>query len=73
MNNYDVQYALSHGILNSEELENRIQEMKKQEILANHDHKIYQSAGKWFTYLTGGEKGRILVKRNTKEAQMPIY
>lgn len=68
MNNNDVQYALSHGILDAEELENQIQKMKRQEILANHDHKIYQSAGKWFTYVSGGEKGRILVKRNTKEA-----
>ncbi|MBR4768427.1 MAG: site-specific integrase [Lachnospiraceae bacterium] len=55
-------------MLDAEELENQIQKMKRQEILANHDHKIYQSAGKWFTYVSGGEKGRILVKRNTKEA-----
>ena len=68
MNNCDVQYALSHGILDSETLANQIQKVKRQEILANHNHKIYQSAGKWFTYLPVGEKGRTLVKRNTREA-----
>lgn len=63
-----LQKASSLGIINVDDIERQIEEMKRDEYLKKHEYKIWNGKdGKWYTYFPDTLKGRVLKKRNTRE------
>lgn len=63
-----LQYALSNGIINIEDVQEKIAMREKEELLSKHPYKIWGSKdGKWYTYLPDESRGRILKKRNNRK------
>ena len=63
-----LQYALSNGIINIEDVQEKIAMREREELLNKHPYKIWKGKdGKWYTYLPDEEKGRVLKKRNNKK------
>ena len=58
--------AVDCGILNLEEISERVQQMKRQEILAKHSYWC-NTDGLWMTRFPDKQKGRITRKRKKKE------
>lgn len=59
-----LQYALSNGIINIEDVQEKIAMREKEELLSKHPYKIWGSKdGKWYTYLPDESRGRILKKK----------
>lgn len=62
-----LQYALSNGIINIEDVQEKIAMREREELLSKHPYKVWEGKdGKWYTYLPDEEKGRVLKKRNNK-------
>lgn len=63
-----LQYALSNGIINIEDVQEKIAMREREELLNKHPYKVWEGKdGKWYTYLPDKEKGRMLKKRNNKK------
>ena len=63
-----LKYALEHGMIDVSYVQEQIEMNKRKEILEKHPYKIWEGKdGKWRTYIPN-EKGRKLVKRNTRVA-----
>lgn len=69
-NNELLQYAVSQGIINLDNVRDSMKEKEKQKILVNHKYKIFQDKdGRWKTTLPDESKksGRKLVAKSSKE------
>lgn len=63
-----MKFAVESGIINLQDVQKRIDMIKREELLSKHQYNIWEgSDGKWHTYLPDEEKGRIPRKRNTKK------
>ncbi len=64
-----MQYALSNGIIDIEDVQEKIEMREREELLSKHPYKIWEGKdGKWYTYLPDKEKGRVLKKKTTQKA-----
>ena len=60
---------IQSGIINFNDVQNSMEAMKRKELLEKHPYKIWKGKDeKWYTYIPDIEKGRILKKRNSREA-----
>jgi len=67
MPKFDLDFALERGIINTDDVLNQINKMKKQDILNNHPFKIWKGKnGFWYTYFPE-LNSRHLTKKSTKE------
>lgn len=54
-----VKYALTHGIIDFDELEERVEAMRRKDYLKQHTSKIWQNEhGQWLTHDVGVESLR---------------
>ena len=63
-----LQYAINNGIINLDDVRNRMKEAEKQRLLALHKYKIFQdNDGRWKTTLPDGTKknGRRLIAKTS--------
>lgn len=66
--NIDLNYLIESGIIDLPNIQSIIEMKKRQELLDNHQYKIWcGSNGKWYTYLPDEEKGRVLKKKSTRK------
>lgn len=67
----ELQSAIELGIINMDDVRDRMRESRKQKLLSKHTYDIWQSDsdGRWKTYLpdTTQKKGRRLIAKSTKE------
>ena len=64
-----LKYAIAEGIIDISSVKKQIDMVKKNELLAKHQYRVWQGNDKqWRTYLPDEEKGRRLVKRTSKES-----
>ena len=64
-----LKYAIAEGIIDISSVKKQIDMVKKNELLAKHQYRVWQGKDKqWRTYLPDEEKGRRLVKRTSKES-----
>lgn len=64
----DLKYLIDSGIIDVPNIQSILEMKKRQELLDNHPYKIWcGSNGKWYTYLPDETKGRVLIKKSTKE------
>lgn len=62
-----LQYAINQGIIDIAYVQEKIEMNKREELLKSHPYKIWEGKdGKWYTYLSSKEKGRVLKKRVSK-------
>ena len=62
-----LRFIIQSGKIDINDIQNRMEAMKRKEMLDKHQYKIWQvHDGKWYTYLPDGE-GRKLKKRKTKK------
>lgn len=62
-----MQFIIQSGIINFNDVQNNMEDMKKKELLAKHPYKIWQGKdGEWYTYLPRQGNGRVLKKRKSK-------
>ena len=63
-----MKYIEENSIIDLALVQDKIEMMKREELLLKHPYKIYQGKdGNWYTYLPDDKKGRIFKKRNTRE------
>jgi len=63
-----LQYALSNGIINIEDVQEKIAMRERERLLNQHPYAIWRGTDdKWHTYLPDEVRGRIPRKRNTEE------
>lgn len=63
-----LQFIISNGIIDINDVRNCMEDMKKEELLKQHPYEIWQSKdGKWYTYLPAQGGGRVLKKRKSKK------
>lgn len=61
-----LQYALSNGIINIEDIQEKIEMRERQRLLEKHPYSIWHgNDGKWHTYLPDEQRGRIPKRRNS--------
>ena len=73
MNDELLKYAVENGMIDLSYVQEQIEMKKREEILNKHPYKIWQGKdGKWRTYLPDEEKGRKLLKRNSKK-EIELY
>ncbi len=67
--NSDVlRFIINNGMIDINDVQKSMEAMKKEELLKQHPYKIWKGKdGKWRTYLPDEEKGRKLLKRNSKQ------
>lgn len=64
-----LQFIISNGIIDINDVRNCMEDMKRKELLEKHPYKIWEGKdGKWYTYLPDQKKGRALKKRTTQKA-----
>lgn len=62
-----MKYAVEHGIIDLEHVQEEIEMKEREKILKEHPYKIWQGKdGKWHTYLPDKERKRVSRKRNTE-------
>lgn len=62
-----LNYAIENGIIDVSYVQEKIESMKKIELLKQHPYKIWKGKDeKWYTYLPDEKRGRILKKRNSE-------
>ena len=62
-----LKFAIENGMLDAALVQKKIEMQKRKEILEKHPYAIWEGKnGKWYTYFSGKEKGRVLKKRNTQ-------
>ncbi len=63
-----LQFIISNGIIDINDVRNCMEDMKKEELLKQHPYEIWQSKdGKWYTYSPAQGGGRALKKRKSKK------
>ena len=63
-----VKYALTHGIIDFDELEERVEAMRRKDYLKQHTSKIWQNEhGQWLTHIRDKKGKRQLRYRKSKE------
>lgn len=63
-----MKYIAENNIIDLTLVQDKIEMMKREEVLQKHPYKIYQGKdGNWYTYLPDEVKGRVFKKRNTQE------
>lgn len=63
-----LKYAVENGMINLSYVQEQVEMKKRNELLEKHPYKIWEGKdGKWRTYLPDEEKGRKLLKRNSKQ------
>ncbi len=63
-----LQYALSNGIINIEDVQEKIAMREREELLSKHPYKVWEGKnGKWYTYLPDEEKGRVQKERKSQK------
>ncbi len=63
-----LRYALENNIIDLSYVQEKIEMVKREEILKEHRYSIWQGKdGKWYTYLPTDENGRKLCKRTTEK------
>ncbi len=63
-----LKYAVANGMIDLSYVQEQVEMNKMKELLAKHPYKIWEGKdGKWRTYLPDEEKGRKLLKRNSKQ------
>lgn len=64
-----MKYAIENGIINLIDVQEKVSNMERDMILANHPYDIWQGKnGKWYTHLPDVENGgRLLRKRSSEE------
>lgn len=65
-----VDFALQHGILNLDDVQNQLNKKRKKELLAQHAYKIWQgSDSRYRTYIDDSTKpsGRKLIVKTSEE------
>lgn len=70
-NNEILRFIINNGMININDVQNCMENMKRKELLQKHLYKIWQGKdGKWYTYIPDDEKeeGRKLIKRVTETA-----
>lgn len=65
-----LKYAIESGIIDIDTIQKQIEMNERKKYLSMHNYKVWQSETdlKWRTYLPDEEKGRILIKRSTKDS-----
>lgn len=68
--NLDFNYALDRGIIDEQQLQDAIEQMKRKEYIENHPYSIYESKGIWYTYVTDpdSKSKRRKIKRKSRES-----
>ena len=62
------QYALTHGIINENELSRSVEDMKRKQIISSHPYSIWQNeAGLWCTHIRDINGKKKIRRRKTKE------
>lgn len=62
-----LKYAIENGIIDITYVQEKVNMQKREDILKEHPYKIWEGKnGKWYTYVSDGNKGRILKKRSSK-------
>lgn len=63
-----LNFIMDNGMIDLINIKQQLDMQKKEQILQNHKHKIWQgSNGKWHTYIPDPVKGRKLINRSTRE------
>lgn len=64
-----LQYALSNGIINLEDVQEKIEMREREELLSKHPYKVWEGKNKnyWYTYLPTENNNRKQVKRKSKK------
>lgn len=63
-----LRYALSNGIINIEDVQEKIAMRERERLLNKHPYSIwYGNDGKWHTYLPDDKRGRIPKRRNSAD------
>lgn len=63
-----LKYAIENGMIDTALVQEKIEMQKRKEILEKHPYTIWEGKDKkWRTYIPDENKGRKLVKRNSKE------
>lgn len=63
-----LKYIEENGIIDLALIQEKVEMIKKKELLSKHPYKIYEGRdGKWYTYLPDDKKGRVFKKRNTQQ------
>lgn len=67
MNNENLNFLVTHGIIDLSDIQSIIDMEKKKELIEKHPYKAWQGKnGSWYVYLPDKEKGRILKRKSTK-------
>lgn len=62
-----LQFIIQSGIINFDDVQNSMEDMKRKELLEKHPYKIWKGKdGEWYTYLPRQGNGRVLKKRKSK-------
>ena len=63
-----LQFIISNGIIDINDVRNSIEVMKRKELLEKHPYKIWEGKdGKWYTYLPDDKRGRVQRERNSQK------
>lgn len=67
MNNEDLNFLVTRGIIDIPDIQSIIEMEKKKELVEKHPYKAWQGKnGSWYVYLPDKEKGRVLKRKSTK-------
>lgn len=67
MNNEDLNFLVTRGIIDLSDIQSIIDMEKKKELIEKHPYQAWQGKnGSWYVYLPDKEKGRILKRKSTK-------
>lgn len=67
MNNEDLNFLVTRGIIDLSDIQSIIDMEKKKELIEKHPYQAWQGKnGSWYIYLPDKEKGRILKRKSTK-------
>lgn len=65
-----LRFIIKNDIINLNDVQNRIEAMKREELLRKHPYKIWQGKdGKWRTYLLEGDKRKLLKRVDRKDLE----
>lgn len=63
-----LRFIIECGKIDINDVQNSMEAMNREELLKQHPYKIWQSQdGKWYTYLSTQDGGRVLKKRKSKK------
>lgn len=63
-----LNYAIQNGIIDIQDVQEKIEMKEREELLKQHPYKIWEGKdGRWYTYLPDEERGRLLRKKKSKK------